>query len=164
MSNVVIVSEGQQRDSATHSHVSLLPQAPLPSRLPHKHWAEFPVLYSMSLLVIHFKYSRVYVSISNSLTIPPRHLSPLATISTFSACQWNSIFRVEIKHLYFEYVPQWFWSCSSTDFGAYSSGVFLLYPLGSFMTLGRFFSCYKSNFTCEDRQAAIKSTQRISVT
>ena len=32
--NVVIVSGGQQRDSATHRHVSILPQAPLPSRLP----------------------------------------------------------------------------------------------------------------------------------
>ena len=31
------------------------------------------MLYSMSLLVIHFKYSRVYVSIPNSLTIPSPH-------------------------------------------------------------------------------------------
>ena len=36
-------------------------------------WAEFPVLYSMTLLVIHFKYSSVYTSIANSLTI----LSPV---------------------------------------------------------------------------------------
>ena len=33
--NVVIVSGGQQRDSAIHIHVSVLPQTPLPSRLPH---------------------------------------------------------------------------------------------------------------------------------
>ena len=32
---VVIVSGGQQRDSATHTHVSILSQTPLPSRLPH---------------------------------------------------------------------------------------------------------------------------------
>ena len=35
MDSVVIVSGGQQRDSAIHSHVSILPQTPLPSRLPH---------------------------------------------------------------------------------------------------------------------------------
>ena len=33
--NVVIVSGGQQRDSAIHIHVSILSQTPLPSRLPH---------------------------------------------------------------------------------------------------------------------------------
>ena len=32
---LVIVSGGQQRDSAIHIHVSILPQTPLPSRLPH---------------------------------------------------------------------------------------------------------------------------------
>ena len=33
--NVVIVPGGQQRDSAIHTHVSVLFQTPLPSRLPH---------------------------------------------------------------------------------------------------------------------------------
>ena len=33
--NSVIVSGGQHRDSAIHTHVSVLPQTPLPSRLPH---------------------------------------------------------------------------------------------------------------------------------
>ena len=32
---LVIVSGGQQRDSAIHIHVSILPQTPLPARLPH---------------------------------------------------------------------------------------------------------------------------------
>ena len=31
----MIVPGGQQRDSALHVHVSILPQTPLPSRLPH---------------------------------------------------------------------------------------------------------------------------------
>ena len=35
INKVVIVSGGQQRDSATHTHVSILPQTPLPSRLSH---------------------------------------------------------------------------------------------------------------------------------
>ena len=35
MNHVVIVSGGQQRDSAIHIHASTLPQTPLPSRLPN---------------------------------------------------------------------------------------------------------------------------------
>ena len=35
MNSVVIVSGGQWRESAIHIHVSILPQTPLPSRLPH---------------------------------------------------------------------------------------------------------------------------------
>ena len=31
----MIVSGGQQRDSAIHTHISILPQIHLPSRLPH---------------------------------------------------------------------------------------------------------------------------------
>ena len=34
-------------------------------------WAEFPVLYSRSLLVIHVKYSSVYKSVPNSSWIAP---------------------------------------------------------------------------------------------
>ena len=39
-------------------------------------------LYSRSLLIIHFKYSSVYTSIPNSLSIPSLYLSPQATISS----------------------------------------------------------------------------------
>ena len=35
MNNVVMVSGEQQRDSAIHIHAPVLPQIPLPSRLPH---------------------------------------------------------------------------------------------------------------------------------
>ena len=35
INNVVIVSGEQRRGSAIHIHVSILPQGPLPSRLPH---------------------------------------------------------------------------------------------------------------------------------
>ena len=34
MNNVLIVSGEQQRNSAIHTYVSILPQTPLPSRLP----------------------------------------------------------------------------------------------------------------------------------
>ena len=56
------VSGGLQRDSAIHIHVSIFPQTPLPSRLSHN-IKQFPALYSRSLLVIHFKYSTVYLSL-----------------------------------------------------------------------------------------------------
>ena len=47
-----------------HIHVSILPQTPLPPTCyaATEHWAEFPLLYSRSLLVIHFKHSSVYMS------------------------------------------------------------------------------------------------------
>ena len=35
MSNAVIVAGRHQKVSAVHMHVSILPQTPLPSRLPH---------------------------------------------------------------------------------------------------------------------------------
>ena len=80
----MIVSDGQQRDSAIHTRVSILPQTPLPSRLPHNIEQELSVPYSRSLLLMHFKYSSVYLSIPNSLTIPPT--LPPATVSSLSLC------------------------------------------------------------------------------
>lgn len=50
-------------------HVSILPQAPLPSKLTHN-IEQLHVLYSRSLLVMHFKYSSVYMTFPLSLTIP----------------------------------------------------------------------------------------------
>ena len=35
INSVVIVSGGQQSDAVIHLHASILPQTPLPSRLPH---------------------------------------------------------------------------------------------------------------------------------
>ena len=64
----MIVSGRQQRDSALYIQISILPQTPLPSRLPYG--AEAHVLHSESLLVAHFKYSSVYLTTPNSLTIP----------------------------------------------------------------------------------------------
>ena len=44
----------------------------------------FYFFYSRSLLVIYFKYSSVYMSISNSQSILPPSPSPLVTINSFS--------------------------------------------------------------------------------
>ena len=71
MINVAIVPGGQQRDSATHIHVSILPQTPLPFRLPKKHWTGFPVLCSRFLWVIRLKRSSVYMSTPNCLSPSP---------------------------------------------------------------------------------------------
>ena len=49
INNFVIVS-GEWRDSAIHIYVSILPQIPLPSRLPHN-WTEFHMLCNTSLLL-----------------------------------------------------------------------------------------------------------------
>ena len=35
MNNAVIVSGGEQRDLAIHTYVSILPETPFPTRLPH---------------------------------------------------------------------------------------------------------------------------------
>ena len=78
----MIVSGGLQRDSAMYIHVSILPQTHLPSRLPHN--IEQSSLYYRTLLVIHFKYTSVYMLVPNSLTIPNCYPSPLETVSSFS--------------------------------------------------------------------------------
>ena len=62
----MIVSGRQQRDSVIH--VCIFPQTPLPSRLPHNTERSFPVLFTRILLVIHFKYSSVYMLVPGSLT------------------------------------------------------------------------------------------------
>ena len=82
INNVVMVSGGQQRGSVTHIHVSILPQTPLPSRLPHD-IKQFPVLSSRTLLVIHLKYvdRSVHIPIPNSITIHSLHPSLVTTSS-----------------------------------------------------------------------------------
>ena len=70
INNVVLVSGVQQSDSVIHIHVSILFQILCPFKLL-QNTEQFPVLYDRSLLVIYFKYSSVYMSISNSQFIPP---------------------------------------------------------------------------------------------
>ena len=69
MNNVVIVSGGQQRDSAyvyiyayNHSPPSSSSIQPAPY-----HWPDFPVLYCRTLLVTHFKYSSVDIRLHLSM-------------------------------------------------------------------------------------------------
>ena len=83
INNVVIVPGGQQRDSAIHIHASILSKTPshpgyhiTQSRVP---CAVQQVIVGYAFyfifLVMHFKYSSVYMSIQNSLsllsTLPP---------------------------------------------------------------------------------------------
>ena len=57
-SSVVTVSGGQRRDSAIHMHVSILSQTLLLFRLPHN----IELYYRTLLIIIHFKYSSMYMS------------------------------------------------------------------------------------------------------
>ena len=60
----IMVSGKQKKNSTIHS-------PPNPSSQPafHINWVEFHVLCYRSLLVVHFKYSSVYMSIPNSISI-----------------------------------------------------------------------------------------------
>ena len=79
----MIVSGGHQKDSAIHIHVSILPQTPLPSRLPYNGkqsslcWTAGPCW--LSILNI-----RVCTCQFQTTSFP--HTSSLATISSFSKC------------------------------------------------------------------------------
>ena len=70
-----------------HIHVAILPQTPLPSRLPHN-WAEFHVLLC-SFLVIHSKQSSVYMSI-HSLSRPSCFLHLIFPLSSSRGTQFKS--------------------------------------------------------------------------
>ena len=64
-----------------------------------EYWAEFSALHSKSLLAIHLQYSSGYMSIPNSLAIPPPHPSPLVTMSVFSKSVSLFLFYTKV-HLY----------------------------------------------------------------
>ena len=73
---VVLVSDVQQSDSVIHIHVSILFKILYPIRLL-QNVEQSSLCYIVGpLSVIHFKYSSVYLSIPNSLTIPPPTLPP----------------------------------------------------------------------------------------
>ena len=86
-----MVSGGQQRDSAMHIHVFILPQTPLPSRL-----AEFLLLYSRFLLVIHYKYSSVYMLIPISWTVLSSHPSYKYLIRSFKPSPSSLSFATQL--------------------------------------------------------------------
>ena len=74
-------SSEQQRVSAIHIQVSILPHTSPPSRLPCN-WAEFHALDSRALLVIHDISVCPCPSQTPQLSLPPSF--PPATISSFS--------------------------------------------------------------------------------
>ena len=61
--------------SHTYTCIHSLPNSP-PTQAATWHWAEFPVLSSRSLLVLHVEHRSVSMSIPNSLTIPSPILPP----------------------------------------------------------------------------------------
>ena len=83
VNNIMIVSGGQQRDSAIHTHVSISTQTPLPSRLPDN-IEQSSLCYTVGpfwLFVLNT------VMCTSPSQIPNLSLSPaflLVTISSFS--------------------------------------------------------------------------------
>ena len=77
--------ESDMTEQLMHHHHHTCICSPLnspPIRPAISHWAEFHVLYSRSLLVIHLKYNSVYVSI------------PDQTCSTWYFLHWNAVFHL----------------------------------------------------------------------
>ena len=70
VNNAAMVSGGQQRDSAVHIHVSIFPQTPLPSRLPHN-IEQTSLLCPCWLSVLYFFkiYLLIYFGCSGSLLL-----------------------------------------------------------------------------------------------
>ena len=104
INNIVTASGGQQRDSAKHIHVSILPLTPVPCRLPHNIEQSFLCLYNRTLLVIRFKYSSVYMSIPNPLSFPQlfpqasKSVIPLGLLG-FSRLPLQPVFRALLPHV-----------------------------------------------------------------
>ena len=88
INNAVIVSGEQWRDSATYTRVSILPHTSLPARLPH-HLEQSSMCCKAGPWWTRFKRSRVYTSISNSLTTPSRW-QPWAQLLWVSFCSLSS--------------------------------------------------------------------------
>ena len=77
INNVVMVSGGQQRDSAINIYVSILRQTPFPPR-PLQNIEYSSMCYIVGpLLLIHFKYRSMYLSICISIKWDFLHLPPL---------------------------------------------------------------------------------------
>ena len=125
-----MVSSGHPRDSVLYMHESILPQT-LPILAATEHWAEFPVLDSRTLLVIHFKYIRVYMSIPSSLTFPSWLLYLLVTMRSFSVS-----FLICIVSFYSEHI---------NDIIQYFSLSELLHSVWEFLVVVVvfFLNCYK---------------------
>ena len=78
ISNIVIVSGGQQRDSAVHIHVSILLQIPLPSSPAHN-IEQSSLCYTVGPYWLSILNKAVYMLIPDSLTIPslyPKNTPP----------------------------------------------------------------------------------------
>ena len=81
----MIVSGEQRRNSATYILVSILPQTAFPSRLPHNIEQNSLCCTVGSYLVIHFKYSRVHMSIpSFVLSWVIQNFLPLRVVQSVS--------------------------------------------------------------------------------
>ena len=88
LSNNVIVSGGRCRDSAIHIHVSLLPQTPLPSRLPHRMEQSFlcSVVGPCWLPILFFEITYVLFLVVLSLRCQARAFSSCGIVRVTLHC------------------------------------------------------------------------------
>ena len=75
INNVRVSSAQQSKPRHTYTCIHSLPNS-FPILAATQHWTEFSVLYSRSLLVIHFKYSSV-VHVLLSISWPTQEASPM---------------------------------------------------------------------------------------
>ena len=86
-SNVVILSGGQQRDSVIRVHVFILPQTPLPSRLPHniEQSSLCCAIVPCWLSILNKQCGPVHSKLPNyHLPYPPYPSPPRQPVSSFS--------------------------------------------------------------------------------
>ena len=97
----------QLNSEGTQPYVYMYPFSPKlpPIQAATQHWAEFHVLYGRSLLVIHFKYSSVYLSIPNSLTTPsPVHLGHCNTFLVLDFIMFSPPCPLKLP---FAFIKEW---------------------------------------------------------
>ena len=97
----MIASFGWTTERLSHAYSCI--HSPLnspPVQVATSHRAEFPVLDGRSLLVIHFKYSSVYMSISNSLS--PGGFK--ASNSSWQLCQTHALLGPYNQIFFFFYL------------------------------------------------------------
>ena len=131
----MIVSGGQQRDSAIYIAVFILPQTPLPSRLP-QNISEFPVLHSKSLTITYFKYIPVLPKLPN---YPFLFLNSRNRIS-----QLHLVYRFQLSLIMLNCFPKWLHVLAFPS-ALYESSSYHMPSLRSVVVGNLFFSWWKSN-------------------
>ena len=109
INNAMIVSGGQQRDSTTRTHLSILPQTPLPSGLPHNN-EQSSLCSTLGPCWVSTLNIAVCTHRSKLTNYPFSPRFPLATISSFYKSMSLSLFckEVHLYHLFLDSEYKWY--------------------------------------------------------